>query len=208
MLNKKYLRLISFFIKCSGYLIPRPSDEYVKISKTIHPFLLGKRNFYYFYDLEKSLYGIRISLEVVKKIVAEHGKILFVCDSLILKPRFALENNINFLKWKRGSLLKSKDADLVLLSSIQKENLVEAHRKSLLVIGVGSSTMSNIAYPFNLNIASVLLSDWFFGALYNSCLQGKRIQKIKKKKKKPFSSLLGKGRLLNNFSDSRRQNEI
>ena len=192
MLNKKQSRLLSFFIGSSGYLIPRPSNEYVKISKTMYPFLLGKRNIHYFYDLEKSLYGIRASMEVLKNIVANEGKVLFISDSLIIQPRFSLETNLNSIKWKRGSLGKSKDADLVFLSGVEKENLVEAHRKCLLVVGVGSSTMSKIAYPFNLNVNSPLLSDWFFGALYTTCVQGTRMSK--KLKKKNFLNLLGKGK--------------
>ena len=147
MLNKKHARLLSFFVGSSGYLVPRPSGEYVKISKTMYPFLLGKRNIHYFYDLEKSLYGIRATMEVLKNIVANEGKILFISDSLILQSRFALEANLKSIKWKRGSLAKAKDADLVFLSGVEKENLVEAHRKCLLLVGVGSSTMSRVSYP-------------------------------------------------------------
>lgn len=174
MLNKKQSRLLSFFIGSSGYLVPRPYNEYVKVSKTMYPFLLGKRNIHYFYDLEKSLYGIRATMEVLKNIVANEGKVLLISNSLSLQPRFVLEANINSIKWERGSIAKSKDADLVFLSEVEKENLVEAHRKCLLLVGVGSSTMSKIAYPFNLNIESPLLSDWFFGAFYTTCVQGKR----------------------------------
>ena len=187
MLNKKHSRLLSFFINSSGYLVPRPSNEYVKISKTMHPFLLGKRNIHYFYDLEKSLYGIRATMEVLKNIVANEGKVLFISNSIIFKPRFALQGNLNSMKWKRGSLAKSKNADLVFLSGVEKENLVEAHRKCLLLVGVGSSTMSKIAYPFNLNVTSVLLSDWFFGSIYTTCVQGTRLYK----QKKVIPSLLG-----------------
>ena len=190
MLNKKHARLLSFFIGSSGYLVPRPYNEYVKISKTMYPFLLGKRNINYFYDLEKSLYGIRATMEVLKNIVADEGKVLFISDSLILESRFSFEANLNYIKWKRGSLAKSKNADLVFLSGVEKENLVEAHRKCLLLVGIGSPTMSSISYPFNLNIDSYLLSDWFFGALYTSCLQGTR----QVKKKKAIYSLLGKGK--------------
>ncbi|CAN0587925.1 unnamed protein product, partial [Ectocarpus sp. 12 AP-2014] len=64
-----------------------------------------------------------------------------------IQSRFGQDSNINFIKWKRGSITKSKDADLMFLTSVEKENLVEAHRKSLLLVGVGSSTMSKISYP-------------------------------------------------------------
>ena len=187
MLNKKQARILSFFIGSSGYLVPRPSNEYVKISKTMHPFLIGKRNIHYFYDLEKSLYGIRATMEIFKNIIANDGKILFISNSSVLNQRFAKELNVNCIKWKRGSITKSKDADLVFLDGVQKENLVEAHRKCLLLVGVGSSTMSKISYPFNLNIESPLLSDWFLGLLYTTYVQGKRT------KKSSINSLLGKG---------------
>lgn len=192
MLDKKHQRLLSLFIGSSGYLVPRPSNEYVKLSKTMHPFLLGKRNIHYFYDLEKSLYGIRATMEVLKNIVANEGRVLFVSDSPLLQPRFAKSANLNSIKWKRGYLAKSRYADLVFLTGVGKENLVEAHRKSMLVVGVGSSTMSNTAYPFNLNIDSPLLSDWFFGALYAACVQGSRLSE--KKKKEAMPRLLGRGR--------------
>ena len=193
MLNKKQARLLSFFIGSSGYLVPRPYNEYVKISKTMHPFILGKRNIHYFYNLEKSLYGIRATMEVFKNIVATEGKILFISNSFPLYRRFGKEPDINCIKWKRGTLAKSKEADLVFLDGVEKENLVEAHRKCLLLVGVGSCTMSKVSYPFNLNIESPLLSDWFFGSIYTSYLQGKK----KKNKKSPINSLLGKGPLKN-----------
>ena len=192
MLNKKHSRLFSLFIGSSGYLVPFPRNEYSPISKTLHPFLLGKRNIYYFYDLEKSLYGIRATIEVLKNITANEGKILFIGNKLSMQSRFGENSNINFMSWKRGSIAKSKDADLVFLSGVEKENLVEAHRKCLLLVGVGSPTMSKISYPFNLNVESPLLSDWFFGAIYTGCVQGRRMAR-ESKKKKQILSLLGKG---------------
>lgn len=206
MLDKKQSRLLSFFIGSSGYLVPRPYNEYVKISKTMYPFLLGKRNIHYFYDLEKSLYGIRATMEVLKNIVVNEGKVLLISNSLTLQPRFVSEANINCIKLERGSIGKSKDADLVFLSEIDKENLVEAHRKCLLLVGVGSSTMSKIAYPFNLNIDSPLLSDWFFGAVYTTCVQGKRVSG--NIKTSPISILLGKGKSKAKNKFSKNLNEI
>lgn len=192
MLNKKHSRLFSLLIGSSGYLVPFPCNEYSPISKTLHPFLLGKRNIYYFYDLEKSLYGIRATIEILKNIIANRGKILFIGNDVSMQSHFGQDSNINFIKWKRGSITKSKDADLVILTSVEKENLVEAHRKCLLVVGVGSFTMSKISYPFNLNIESPFLSDWFFGTMYRSYVQGKRMGK-RSKKKNQIVSLLGKG---------------
>nr|YP_009092602.1 ribosomal protein S2 [Colpomenia peregrina]AIR12166.1 ribosomal protein S2 [Colpomenia peregrina] len=191
MINKKQARLLSFFIGSSGYLVPRPYNEYVKISKTMHPFLLGKRNIHYFYNLEKSLYGIRATMEVFKNIISNGGNILFISNSSVLRQRFSKEPNINCIQWKRGSISKSKNADLVILDGVEKENLIEAHRKCLLLVGIGSSTMSKISYPFNLNIESPLISDWFLGVLYTSYIQGRR------KKKSQIKSLLGKGRIKN-----------
>jgi hypothetical protein len=192
MLNKKHSRLFSLFIYSSGYLVPFPRNEYSPISKTLHPFLLGKRNIYYFYDLEKSLYGIRATIEVLKNIIASEGKILFIGNEVSMQSRFRQNSNINFIKWKRGSIAKSKDVDLALLINVEKENLVEVHRKCLLLVGVGSYTMSKISYPFNLNIESPFLSDWFFGTVYTSCVQGKRMSK-RSKKSNQIVSLLGKG---------------
>ncbi|CAM9149419.1 unnamed protein product [Ectocarpus sp. 6 AP-2014] len=192
MFNKKHSRLFSLFIGSSGYLVPFPRNEYSQISKTLHPFLLGKRNIYYFYDLEKSLYGIRATIEVLKNIISSEGKILFIGNEVSMQSRFGQDSNINFLKWKRGSITKSKDADLVFLTSVEKENLVESHRKCLLLVGVGSSTMSRISYPFNLNIESSFFFFFFFGTVYTSCVQGKRMSKGSKKKNQ-IISLLGKG---------------
>lgn len=192
MLNKNHSRLFSLFLGSSGYLVPFPCNEYSPISKTLHPFLLGKRNIYYFYDLEKSLYGIRATIEILKNIIANEGKILFIGNEVPMHSRFGQDSNINFIKWKRGSITKSKDADLVILTSVEKENLVEAHRKCLLLVCVGSFTMSKISYPFNLNIESPFLSDWFFGAMYTSYVQGKRMGR-RSNKKKQIVSLLGKG---------------
>ena len=204
MINKKHERLLSFFIGSSGYLVPRPLNEYVKISKTMHPYVLGKRNNFYFYNLEKSLYGIRATLEILKNIIASGGNIFFVSDSLRLKSRFMLDPNIDFIKWKRGSLVQSQDVDLILLTGVNKENLVEAHRKSSLIVGVGSSTMSKISYPINLNIESAVLADWLLGSLYKSYTQGKRMRN-KKNKSNNNNNLLGKGLLKKRF---KQYNEV
>nr|YP_010445181.1 ribosomal protein S2 [Macrocystis pyrifera]UTJ90682.1 ribosomal protein S2 [Macrocystis pyrifera] len=193
MIITEHSRIISFLIGSSGYLVPRPFNEDVIISKTMHPYLLGKRNIYYFYNLEKSLYGIRATLEILKNIILLEGKILFVSNSPLLKICLSNESNISYIKWKRSYLSKSKDVDLVFLSDIEKENLVEAHRKCLLLVGVGSPTMSKISYPFNLNIESPLLASWFFSLIYMTCVKGKRMKS--KKKGQVFSSLLGKSKL-------------
>nr|YP_010156446.1 ribosomal protein S2 [Laminaria rodriguezii]QQY84964.1 ribosomal protein S2 [Laminaria rodriguezii] len=193
MVRTEYSRLLSFLIGSSGYLVPRPFIEDVRISKTMHPYLLGKRNIYYFYNLEKSLYGIRATLEILKKTILVEGKILFVSDSPFFKICLSHDPNISYIKWKRSYLAKSKDVDLVFLSDIEKENLVEAHRKCLLLIGVGSPTMSKVSYPFNLNIESPLLAFWFFNLIFMTFVEGKRMKL--QKKGQVFSSLLGKGRV-------------
>ena len=41
---------------------------------------------------------------------------------------------------------------------LEKENLVEAHRKCLLLVGVGSPTSSGMSYLFNLNIDDTFLA--------------------------------------------------
>lgn len=193
MVRIEHYRLLSFLIGSSGYLVPRPFNEDVRISKTMHPYLLGKRNIYYFYNLEKSLYGIRATLEVLKNTILAEGKILFVSDSPLFKICLSHEPNISYIKWKRSYLAKSKDVDLVFLSDIEKENLVEAHRKCLLLIGVGSPTMSKVSYPFNLNLESPLLASWFFSLIFMTCVKGTRMRS--KKKGQVFSSLLGSARV-------------
>ncbi len=190
MLRAEHARLISFFIGSSGYLVPRLNNDDVKVSKTIHPFLLGKRNIYFFYNLEKSLFGIRATLEVLKNIISSGGEILFVSDSPVLKYAFEKNHNIRCIRWKRMALTKSREVDLLFLSNINPENLVEAHRKCGLLVGVGGSTMSQISYPFNLNIESTLLAHWFFSSIYTTCGRGK---KENLNVKNSFSSLLGKG---------------
>lgn len=195
MIRTEHYRLFSFLIGSSGYLVPYCYNEDVRISKTMHPYLLGKRNIYYFYNLEKSLYGIRATLEVLKNIVLAEGKILFVSDSSFFNICFFTEANINYIKWKRGYLAKSRDVDLVVLSDIEKENIVEAHRKCLLLVGVGSSTMSKVSYPFNLNLESPLLFFWFCSLIYMVCVNSKRIKSKKREGGYVFSSLLGKARI-------------
>nr|QWK44482.1 ribosomal protein S2 [Desmarestia aculeata] len=191
MLRTEYARLLYFFIGFSGYLVPRSVNENIKISKTMHPYLLGKRNSYYFYNLEKSLYGIRASFEVLKNIIEDNGEILFVSDLLSLKYAFGKNPNINCINLRRSSLANSRDSDLIFLSGVRKENLVEAHRKCTPLVGVGSFTMSKISYPFNLNIESTLLAHWFFNSIYTTCDRGNKIRGVKKKSS--FNSLLGKG---------------
>lgn len=187
MLRTEYARLLYFFIGSSGYLVPRSVNENIRISKTMHPYLLGKRNSYYFYNLEKSLYGIRAALEVLKTTVDDNGEILFVSDLPALKYAFGKNTSMNCINLRRSSLANSRDSDLIFLRGVRKENLVEAHRKCTPLVGVGSFTMSKISYPFNLNVDSILLAHWFFNAIYLTCARDK------KKGGGSFNRLLGQG---------------
>ena len=74
---------------------------------------------------------------ITKNLIGQGGDILFVSDSPIFKNVFYNSNSLNYSKWKRGGLSKFKEVDLVILNDIGKENLVEAHRKCLLLVGVG-----------------------------------------------------------------------
>lgn len=189
MLKTEHSSLFTFFIGCSGYLVPRPINDNIKISKTMHSYILGKRSVYYFYNLEKSLYGIRATLEVLENLIGQNGDILFVSDSPIFKNVFYKSNSLNYSKWKRGGLSKFKEVDLVFLNDIEKENLVEAHRKCLLLVGVGSPTTSGMSYLFNFNIDNTFLAYWFFNAVYTTSRRGMR---RKLKKNLSFHSFLGK----------------
>jgi len=189
MLRTEYARLLYFFIGSSGYLVPRSVNENIKISKTMHPYLLGKRNSYYFYNLEKSLYGIRASLEVLKTIIEDEGEVLFVSELSGLKNAFRQTPNINCINLRRSSLANSRDSDLLIFSGARKENLVEARRKCAPLVGVGGFTMSKISYPFNLNIDSTIMAYWFFNTIFITCERGNK----KKRRGRSFTSLLGQG---------------
>ena len=122
------------------------------------------------------MYGIRATLEVLENLIGQGGDILFVSDSpIILKNVFYNSNSLNCIKWKRDGLSKFKEVDLVFLNDIGKENLVEAHRKYLLLVGVGSPTTSgSMSYLFNLNIDNTFLVYWLFNPVYSASRRGMR----------------------------------
>nr|AYM32645.1 ribosomal protein S2 [Sargassum horneri]AYM32682.1 ribosomal protein S2 [Sargassum horneri] len=191
MQKTKNRAILSFFVGSYGYLVPRFKNDDVTVSKTIQSYLLGKRDLYYLYNLEKSLYGIRATLEVLETMVDSKADILFINSLPIIAQGFDKDMSITGIKWKRGVLSKFKKVDLVFLCDIMKENLVESHRECLLVVGVGGSTTSRMSYLFNLNIEDILLSYWFFNAVSVICRRGKRKLKCEKK----LSGFLGgKGR--------------
>nr|YP_009049423.1 ribosomal protein S2 [Sargassum muticum]YP_010381302.1 ribosomal protein S2 [Sargassum kjellmanianum]UVW81834.1 ribosomal protein S2 [Sargassum siliquastrum]AIE46219.1 ribosomal protein S2 [Sargassum muticum]UDH59687.1 ribosomal protein S2 [Sargassum kjellmanianum]UQV81218.1 ribosomal protein S2 [Sargassum muticum] len=175
--------ILSFFVGSYGYLVPRFKNDDVRVSKTIQSYLLGKRDLYYLYNLEKSLYGIRATLEVLEIMIDSEADILFINSLPIITKGFDKNISITSVKWKRGVLSKFKKANLVFLCDIMKENLVECHRECLLVAGVGGSTASRMSYLFNLNIEDILLSYWFFNAVSVICRRGKK--KLKRDKKTP-----------------------
>jgi len=166
--------ILSFFVSSCGYLVPRSKNDDVKVSKTIQSYLLGKRDLYYLYNLEKSLYGIRAALEVLEMMIDSEADILFINSLPIITQGFDKNISITCVKWKRGVLSKFKKVDLVFLCDIMKENLVESHRECLLIVGVGGSTTSRMSYLFNLNIEDTLLSYWFFNAVSVICRRGKK----------------------------------
>nr|YP_009050495.1 ribosomal protein S2 [Sargassum fusiforme]AIG23763.1 ribosomal protein S2 [Sargassum fusiforme]QJC59469.1 ribosomal protein S2 [Sargassum fusiforme] len=173
--------LLSFFVGSYGYLMPRFKNDDVKVSKTIQPYLLGKRGLYYLYNLEKSLHGIRATLEVLETMIDCEADILFINSLPIITQGFDTNISITGVKWKRGVLSKFKKADLVFLCDIMEENLVESHRECLLVVGVGGSTTSRMSYLFNLNIEDILLSYWFFNVVSVICRRGKKKLKCERK---------------------------
>nr|YP_010485688.1 ribosomal protein S2 [Sargassum serratifolium]UVW81797.1 ribosomal protein S2 [Sargassum serratifolium] len=174
MHKRKNDAILSFFVGSYGYLVPRFKNADIKVSKTIQSYLLGKRDLYYLYNLEKSLYGIRSTLEVLEVMIDSESDILFINSLPIITQGFDKNISITSVKWKRGVLSKLKKADLVFLCDIMKENLVESHRECLLVVGVGGSTTSRMSYLFNLNIEDILLSYWFFNAVSVICRRGKK----------------------------------
>nr|YP_010485614.1 ribosomal protein S2 [Sargassum fulvellum]UVW81686.1 ribosomal protein S2 [Sargassum fulvellum] len=174
MHKRKNDAILSFFVGSYGYLVPRFKNSDIKVSKTIQSYLLGKRDLYYLYNLEKSLYGIRSALEVLEVMIDSESDILFINSLPIITQGFDKNISITSVKWKRGVLSKLKEADLVFLCDIMKENLVESHRECLLVVGVGGSTTSRMSYLFNLNIENILLSYWFFNAVSVICRRGKK----------------------------------
>lgn len=56
----------------------------------MHPYLLGRRNIYYFYNLQAKVYGIRATLEVKKKTVLAEG-IFFYLVALFVSLAFLSE---------------------------------------------------------------------------------------------------------------------
>nr|YP_009058544.1 ribosomal protein S2 [Sargassum hemiphyllum]AIM19568.1 ribosomal protein S2 [Sargassum hemiphyllum]UDY71291.1 ribosomal protein S2 [Sargassum hemiphyllum var. chinense] len=173
--------ILSFFVGSSGYLVPRFKNDDVRVSKTIESYLLGKRDLYYLYNLEKSLYGIRATLDVLEAMVDSEADILFINSLPIITKGFDKNISITSVRWKRGVLSKFKKADLVFLCDIMRENLVECHRECALVAGVGGSTASRMSYLFNLNIEDILLSYWFFNVVSVICRRGKKKLKCNNK---------------------------
>ena len=190
--KKNSRHLISFFINSSGYLVPHISDDNFKTSKTLYPYLLGKRNAHAFYNLEKSLHGIKASLEILKEIVSLNGKILFIVSSSALNKSFNDNSVIDCLLWRRGPSQRTKSVDLLIVENIRGENTVEIQKSGMLMIGVHNSTLTQISYPFNLNIEDSLLCYWFYNALVVACYQGSLLKEKEGEKAKVFSSLFGK----------------
>ena len=58
----------------------------------------------------------------------------------------------------RTAISSSQSQQKVILNDIVKENLVEVHRNSLLLVGVRNLTTSVMAYLFNLNIDHTFLA--------------------------------------------------
>nr|YP_010372539.1 ribosomal protein S2 [Myagropsis myagroides]UPE50176.1 ribosomal protein S2 [Myagropsis myagroides] len=174
MHKAKNRAILSFFVGSYGYLVPRSKNDDVKVSKTIQSYLLGKRNLYNLYNLEKSLYSIRATLEVLETMINSEANILFINSLPLVTQRLDENISIYSIKWKRGVLSKFKKVDLVFLCDITKENLVESHRECLLLVGVGGSTTSRMSYLFNLNIEDTLLSYWFFNVVSAICRRGKK----------------------------------
>nr|QWE50990.1 ribosomal protein S2 [Phaeophyceae sp.] len=172
-------KLINFFIKFSGYLVPPYVDNtnLTGISKTMFFYLLGKQQFHFIYNLEKSLYPMRTALELLLNTVKERGDILIISDSAPLKGFFKYDPYIKCTGWKRVELSNSKNYDLILLVDTVEESLVEVHRKISLIVGVGATTTSRMSYPFNLNIEKPVLAAWFYQAITTSCLRGYELRK-------------------------------
>ena len=111
MQKTKNRAILSFFVGSCGYLVPRFKNDDVTVSKTIQSYLLGKRDLYYLYNLEKSLYGIRATLEVLETMVDSKADILFINSLPIIAQGFDKDISITGIKWKRGVLSKFKPVD-------------------------------------------------------------------------------------------------
>ena len=180
--TSKYKKTLSFFISNKAYL----GQDFNVLNKSIHSFILGKRNNYSYYNLHFSLLGVKNSLEILENIVSQRGDISFVggdtsINSILLCLSNLPQSNIFTMPWDFSHISRSHNFDLLLLHEVNSISQLESYNKLRPYIGINCSTTKDLSYLFNLNLQDQSLLNWYLYVLMYSCRRGLYFRKKKKK---------------------------
>nr|YP_011008389.1 ribosomal protein S2 [Syringoderma abyssicola]WBP70360.1 ribosomal protein S2 [Syringoderma abyssicola] len=169
----KYKKFFPTFVSNKAYLGPCAT----LVDKSLHPFLLGKRGGFSYYDLQASFLGVKDSLDVLENVVIDRGKIFFVGGTLsfvsvLLCLPLSPESGVKVGPWDFSQITKTKGFDFMFLHEIDKKAILESQGKTIPFVGVGSTSVAGISYPFNLNVEESVLANWYLYAVINSCRRG------------------------------------
>nr|QWK44944.1 ribosomal protein S2 [Protohalopteris sp.] len=170
---KKYEKILNHFVLHKGYLgpfFPLFSE------KSLHPFIFGVRDNYYYYNLINCFPPIKSGLNVLENLIINKKKIILVDgnnlynvlnkkDILIDVKNFFLPKNLNLIMVRYDfcfiQQLEEKNIGIMFLHNVDNFAIFEAEGKAVPFVGVGCSIVNGITYPFIINTKNNDLANWY-----------------------------------------------
>lgn len=173
-INKpKYKKLFSILLGSNGYLGPKVGP----INSSLHFYLIGKRGENSFYDLNKSVVGIKQLFDFLENVVVDRGRILLIGGSislvsLLLCLSLSKDSHLKVIPWNFSSISNSTNQDFMIVHEIDKKAILESYNQLSPLGCVGYPDVRGIAYPINLNLDKTELSNWYCWGLISSYRRG------------------------------------
>lgn len=170
---KKYKKISTHLVQYKGYL--GPLSPFFS-ERSLHPFILGIRDNYYYYNLVQCFPPMKSSLNLLEKLLINKKKIILLNGN---KFFYALDNNnsstslkklffpkylnLTVLSYDFCSIqrLSNKDIGFIIVQGVAKSAVLESEGKNTPMMGVGCHSLNGISYPFNVNIGNVYLANWY-----------------------------------------------
>lgn len=169
----KYKNFYSVFIDNSGYICKNIRG----VDKSLHPFLIGRRDKIYYLDAWSNIIGLKDSFKIVCNVVSDRGKVLFLGGdisfaSVLLCLSDLKSFNIMISPWDFSQIRSKLNLDLIVIHEADNISILESESKFAPYIVVNGKNIRGVSYPFNICLENPILANWYLYTLINSCRKG------------------------------------
>lgn len=169
----KYKKLFSTLLNSKGYLGPKIGP----VNSSLHFYLIGKRKENCFYDLNKSVVGLKQLFDFLENIIVDRGRVLIVGGSIslvsiLLCLSINKDSNLKIVPWDFSRISSSFEQDLFIIQEIDNKAVLESYGHLVPASGANYPDIRGLSYPMNIDLERKELCNWYSWALVASSRRG------------------------------------